>query len=47
MRLTDMGILEKNQLAVEYRAHGLVVVPRVALPGGFRPPVADFVSCRT
>jgi ATP-dependent Clp protease ATP-binding subunit ClpA len=42
MRLTDMGILDKNRLAAVYRQLGIVVVPRVALPGGFRPPVADF-----
>jgi len=43
MRLNDMGVLEKNQLAAEYRELGLVVVPRVALPVDFQPPTADFV----
>lgn len=47
MQLTDIGILEKNDLANEYRLNGLVVVPRVTLPDCFVPPVAGFAFVAT
>ncbi len=43
MRLSDMGIPEKNRMAAEYRTRGAVTVPGVSLPVGFQPRLADFV----
>ena len=43
MRLADLSVLEKNQLAAEYREHGMVVVPGMVLPRNFQPAMADFV----
>ena len=42
MRLTDIGVVEKNRLAAVYRERGVVVVPGVTLPVGFEPRSAEF-----
>ena len=43
MKLTDVNLMSKNELANQYRQEGMAVLRGVTLPDVFDPPVTDFV----